>query len=128
MDLGAMAIKRKYAFSMLLYYWSLTIRLFSVISRTRVWRVLHLDREAVGVLFCPSRLGQHRCYLVWNSIKYSQFSHLNQFKSKLNEYLILGNSIPRHKILWRKTLKSWLHYRSEYSESNFFGFTLALRW
>ena len=39
------------------YNWNLTIRLFSVISRTLVGGVLPLFREAVGVYYSPSRLG-----------------------------------------------------------------------
>ena len=38
--------------------WNLTIRLFSVISRTLFGGVLSLYREAFGVFCCPSRLGK----------------------------------------------------------------------
>ena len=38
--------------------WNLTIKLFSVISRTLVGGVLPLCREAVGVFYSPSRLGK----------------------------------------------------------------------
>ena len=42
----------------LLHYWNLTIRLFSVISRILVVvGVLCIGREAVGVFYSPSRLG-----------------------------------------------------------------------
>ena len=41
----------------LLHYLKLTIRLFSVISRTPIGGVLPLCIEAVGVFYCPSRLG-----------------------------------------------------------------------
>ena len=37
--------------------WSLTIRLFCIISRTLVLGVLLLCRESVGVFYIPSRLG-----------------------------------------------------------------------
>ena len=40
------------------YYWNLTIRLFSVISRTLVRQVLPLCRDAVGVFCSPSWLGR----------------------------------------------------------------------
>ena len=40
------------------YYWSLIIRLISVISRTLVARVLPLCIEAAGVFFGLNRLGQ----------------------------------------------------------------------
>ena len=40
--------------------WKLTIRLFSVISRTLVRvGILPLCRGAVGVFYCPSQLGKH---------------------------------------------------------------------
>ena len=38
------------------HYWSLTIRLFSVISRTLVGGVLPLCRDSVGVFYSPSWL------------------------------------------------------------------------
>ena len=41
--------------SLTLHYWSLTVRLFSVISRTLFGGVLLLCSEAVGVFFSPSR-------------------------------------------------------------------------
>ena len=50
-------------FQKLQYYWSLTIRSFSVISRTLVGRVLPLCRDAVGVLYSPSRLGRVYIYI-----------------------------------------------------------------
>ena len=40
------------------HYWSLTIRLFSVISRTIVGGILLLCRDAVGVFYSPSWLGR----------------------------------------------------------------------
>ena len=47
-------------FPKLKYYWSLTIWLFSVISRTLVVEMaLPLYRDAVRVFFSPSRLGWH---------------------------------------------------------------------
>ena len=42
--------------SKLQHYWNLTIRLFSVISRTLVAGVLPFCREAVGVFYSPSQL------------------------------------------------------------------------
>ena len=39
-------------------YWSLSIRLFSVISGTLVGRILPLCRHAVGIFYSSSRLGQ----------------------------------------------------------------------
>ena len=45
--------------------WNLTIRLFSVISRTLVWGwVLPLCRKAVGVFYSPSRLGKLFCWVL----------------------------------------------------------------
>ena len=46
-DLGAMAMKR--VLLKLLHYWSVTIRLFNVISGTFVKGVLFLCRDAIGV-------------------------------------------------------------------------------
>ena len=40
-----------------LYDWSLTVRLFNVISRTIIEGVLLLCRDVVDVLYSPSRLG-----------------------------------------------------------------------
>ena len=37
--------------------WSLSIRVFNVISWTLVGRVLPLCRDAVGVFYSPSRMG-----------------------------------------------------------------------
>ena len=48
------------------HYWSLTIRLFSVIYRTLVGRILHLCRDAVDVFYSPSWLG-HRTLVVGRS-------------------------------------------------------------
>ena len=56
-DLGAMAIKGYSASPKPQYYWSLTVRMFSVISKTFVGGDLPLCREAVGVFYRVSRLG-----------------------------------------------------------------------
>ena len=45
-------------FPKLQHYWNLIIRLLSVISRTLTEGVLSLCREAVGVFYSPSRLGE----------------------------------------------------------------------
>ena len=42
------------------HYWNLTIRLFSVISRTRVGEILPRCREVVSVFYSPSQLGNQR--------------------------------------------------------------------
>ena len=59
-DLRAMAMKRSPHSPKLQHHWNLTIRLFSVISKTLVVGVgvLLLCREAVGVFYSPSRLGK----------------------------------------------------------------------
>ena len=49
-DPGVVAIKDTQHSPKLPYYWSLTIRLLSVISRNTCWGVLPLCREAVGVI------------------------------------------------------------------------------
>ena len=59
-DLGAMAIKGNLHSPMLQHHWNLTVRLFSVVSRTFVWGVLPLCRGAVSVFYSPSRLGNKR--------------------------------------------------------------------
>ena len=46
------------------HYWSLTIRLFSVISRTLIGGVLLLCKDVVSVFYSPSRLGQ--VTLMWS--------------------------------------------------------------
>ena len=43
----------------LLHYWSLTIRLFSIISWKFIVWFLPLCRETVGVFYCPSLLGNN---------------------------------------------------------------------
>ena len=50
-----MAIKRYSGFPKLQHYWSIIIRLFSVICKTFVGGVLLLCRDAVGVFYNPSR-------------------------------------------------------------------------
>ena len=61
------------------HYWNITIRLFSVISRTLVGGVLPLCRCAVDVFYSPSRLGKEKLesYLsqsyISNCMKYKQF-------------------------------------------------------
>ena len=57
MDMGAIVIKRYSAFPKLQHYWSLTIRLFSVLSRTLVAGVLLLCKDAVDIFCSPYRLG-----------------------------------------------------------------------
>ena len=42
------------------HHWNLTIRLFSVISRTLSGRVLPLCRGAVSIFYSPSRLGNKK--------------------------------------------------------------------
>ena len=55
-DPGTMEIKRYSAPSKLQYYWNLTIRLFSVISRTLIGEVLLLCKEAVSVFYSSIQL------------------------------------------------------------------------
>ena len=57
-DLGVMTMKRYFAFPKFQYYWSLTIRLLCVISRTLFGGALPLCRDTVGELYGSSRLGQ----------------------------------------------------------------------
>ena len=56
-NLGGIAIKEYSAFPKFKHYWSLTIRLFCVISETLVGEVLTFCRDAVSVIYSPRRLG-----------------------------------------------------------------------
>ena len=56
LDLDAMAMKGCSTFPKL-HYWSLTFRLFGIISRTFISGVLLLYRDTVGVFCCSSWLG-----------------------------------------------------------------------
>ena len=88
-DLGMMAGKGYSAFPKLQHYWSLTIRLFSVISRTLFGGFLTLCREAVSVFYSPSWLGHitvlsRNCrvmlYYSWSQgLHWSNTSSLNCF-------------------------------------------------
>ena len=57
-DLGAMAMKGAPHSPKLQHHWNLTIRLFSVISRTLISELLPLSSGAVGVFYSPSRLSK----------------------------------------------------------------------
>ena len=60
------------------HYWRFTIRLFSVIPKTLVLGVLSLSRDAVGVLYSPSRLGQYYFFgrhLIYKNI-YIFYQHI----------------------------------------------------
>ena len=81
-DLRAMALKGTLHSPKLQYYWSLTIRLFSVISRTLVGEVLPLCRDAVGVFYSPADwptnlLWLTILYLYKNNIKIIKAPNLN---------------------------------------------------
>ena len=54
--------------------WSLTIRLFCVISRTLEVEVLLLCRDTVGVFYSPSRLGLKAIRINWFSQKRNSFN------------------------------------------------------
>ena len=86
-DLGAMAMKRCSAFPKLQHYWSLTIRLFSVISGHSLGRggVLPFCRGAVGVFYSPSWLGK-QLELVW-----SYDIHIAKYK-KITKLLTHSNN------------------------------------
>ena len=62
-------------FPKLQHYWSLTIRLFSIISRTQVWEVLPLCRDAGGVFYNPIHL-----VLTWIDTR----ANANSFLKDLN--------------------------------------------
>ena len=67
-NLGAMTIKGSSYSPKLRHFWSLTIRLFSVISRTLFGGVSSFCREAVGVFSSSSRLGQRALNIVLNAL------------------------------------------------------------
>ena len=68
-DLGAMAIKEYSDPTKIQHYWSLTIRLFIVSSRTHRWEVLLLCRGVVDVFYSPNRLGKKDQEIVIRIIK-----------------------------------------------------------
>ena len=77
------------------YNWNLTIRLFSIISRTLVGGVLPLCREAVSLLFYDSsRLGKDRWSDVRVDVVVETFS-----------LLTLGSPVPRCRVF--QQLPSW---------------------
>ena len=56
-DMGVMAMKFALHLRKHQHYWRLALRLFNVIPRSLVVRVLTLGRESVGVFYSPSKLG-----------------------------------------------------------------------
>ena len=58
------------------HYWDLTIRLFSVISRTLIGEVLSLCRGAVSVFYSPSQLGNLNCRYVVSPGNIAVWCHL----------------------------------------------------
>ena len=81
-DLGAMAMKRYSAFSKALVLLEpCTIRLFSVIYRTFVGRVLFLGRDAVDVFCCPSRLGNRLGHSLWESYSFAEMQSVYSYSS-----------------------------------------------
>ena len=79
-----------------LHYWSLTIRLFNIISRTLVVReVLPLCRDAVCVFYSPSQLGlksPDAIIKIWSIYIYlptdsmSRIWHKVNFQVKFNKF------------------------------------------
>ena len=63
-DLGAMPIKGTLHSLKLQHYWSLTIRLLSVISRTLVGEGITLCREEIDEFYCPTRLSKFKTYVL----------------------------------------------------------------
>ena len=62
------------------HYWSLLIRLFSVISKRVVEGVLPLCRDAVGVFYCPSQIG---------SLSVSAWSIISCYRIEVERYLVI---------------------------------------
>ena len=78
------------------YYWNLTIRLFSVISRTLVRGVLPLCREAVGVLYSPSQMGKLFCSTL--------FTRLHTLKKIITYFFLTRRCNP---IIYYLTGSEW---------------------
>ena len=88
-----MAMEGYSAFPKLQHCWNITIRLFSVISRTLVVGVvLDLCREAIGVFNSPSRLGKSS----WRNLEdvevfkylWAKFTGTSQGKNVSNSYQV----------------------------------------
>ena len=93
-------------FRKLHHYWSLTIRLFSVISRTLVVGSVTLCRDAVGVFCSPSWLGQ-----IMSKIKYSNFNSLWYRKScllEINQLRVQLTGVVPNCWLIAKVINSWM--------------------
>ena len=90
------------------HYWNLTIRLSCVISRTLIEVVLPLCRDAVGVFYSPSRLGNdHMPHLIRDSIIKSKL----YLESKLMCLALLQRNISRNCYI----IKEWFFYFNNFS-------------
>ena len=84
-----MAMKKCSAFPKLQHHWNLTIRLFSVISRTLVGEFLLLCGEAVGVLYSTSQLGKLG-WVLW------YINHCRLFNAKSFSYIYIKYRNSKH--------------------------------
>ena len=77
------------------HYWDLTIRLFSVISRTLVVGegVLPRCREAVGVFYSPSRLSKILFDLMWLLSQFCNFHRFQCLLGSIKWWIMFGLSI-----------------------------------
>ena len=94
------------------HYWSLTIRLFSFISRTLVGGVLTLCRDVVGVFYSPNSLGLTTLELSFEkttshpvkitcSWKKKHLANFDKFKeNELAELEYLYNSVKTQKNIY----------------------------
>ena len=83
-DLEAMAVKGYSVSPKLQHYWNLSIRLFSVISRTLVGGGVTLCRDSVGVFYSPSWLGNGRILFEFlMTIILKQFREKCRFKKSI---------------------------------------------
>ena len=105
--------------------WNLTIRLFSVISRTLVVRgVLPLCREAVGVFYSPSRLGNSILHLI--SSFFSLFSNsletvpCERDVNTTDSWLVVSTSLS-----CSTAFSARLHDSSIYQPFRFFSFSVC---
>ena len=71
------------------HYWNLTIKLFSVISRTHIGGVLTLCREVVGVFYSPNWLGNKLGFWVLVSYSYNDINNNNNNRNtgSMNEFI-----------------------------------------
>ena len=120
--LRIMAINGCSHFPKLQHYWSLTIRLLSVISRTLVRKVLPLCWDAVGVFCSSSWLGQVFGVVTWSYNHLRRviiWSHIDMYKSfvfdrKSWNHLTVGKTFVLDGNIWYHITVSKQTIRDKY--------------